>query len=56
MSLQCIYNVLGQETGICPQCDEMVERHIVKRHVVSATIDLVLMESHQASMINQVVH
>ena len=20
MSLQCIYNVLGQETGICPQC------------------------------------
>ena len=35
--------------------DEMVECRIVKRHIVGATIKLVLVESYQTPMINQVV-
>ena len=39
-----------------PNVDEVIQGCIVQGHVVSATIKLVLMESHQAPMINQVVY
>ena len=39
-----------------PDIDEMVESGVVQGHVVRTTIQLVLMESHQAPMVNQVVH
>ena len=34
----------------------MVERHVIERHVIGTTIKLVLVESYEAPMINQVVH
>ena len=39
-----------------PDVDEMVERGVIQGHIVSPTIQLVLMESNKAPMINQVVH
>ena len=39
-----------------PDVDEVIQGSIVERHVVGTTIQLVLMESNKASMINQVVH
>ena len=38
-----------------PDIDEMIQSRIVEGHVVGTTIKLVLMESHQATMKNQVV-
>ena len=39
-----------------PNIDEMVKHGIVKGHIVGTTIELVLVERHKASMVNQVVH
>ena len=39
-----------------PDVDEMIKGGVVKRHVVSTTIKLVLIEHHQASMIDEVVY
>ena len=36
--------------------EEVVQGHIIKRHIIHAAIKLVLMESNKAPMINQVVH
>ena len=38
-----------------PHVDKMVKRGVIERHVVGATIKLVLVECHQASMKDQVV-
>ena len=35
-----------------PDVDEVVEGGVIQRHVVSTTIKLVLVEGHQASMVN----
>ena len=39
-----------------PDINEVVQGSVIQRHVVSMTIQLVLMESNKAPMINQVVH
>ena len=39
-----------------PDIDEVVESGVVQRHVVRTTIQLVLVEGYQASVVNQVVH
>ena len=39
-----------------PDIDEMVERSIIKGHVIGATVKLVLVERHEAPMIHQVIH
>ena len=38
-----------------PDVDQVVQGDVVQRHVIGATIQLVLMEGHQASMVDQVV-
>ena len=39
-----------------PDIDEMVKRRVVERHVVGATIELVLMEHYQAPVVDEVVN
>ena len=39
-----------------PNVDKMEQSGVVKRHVVGTMIQLVLVESNKAPMINQVVH
>ena len=39
-----------------PNVDQMIQSRVVERHVVGAMIQLVLMESNEASMVNQVVY
>ena len=36
--------------------DEVVQSRVVKRHVVRMTIQLVLVESNKASVVDQVIH
>ena len=38
MSLQCIYNVLGQETGICPQCEKRSKHIDICYHYIRKVI------------------
>ena len=39
-----------------PDVDEVIKSGVVQRHVIGTTVQLVFMESHQASVIDQVVH
>ena len=39
-----------------PDVDKVIEGGVVQGHVVRTTIQLVLVEGYQASMVNQVVH
>ena len=39
-----------------PNVDEVVQSGVVQRHVVSPTIQLVLVESYQTPVVDQVVH
>ena len=39
-----------------PDVDKVIEGSVVQGHVVGTTVQLVLMESYQASVIYQVVH
>ena len=39
-----------------PDVDEMIKCRIIQRHVISTTIELVLVEGYQASVVHQVVH
>ena len=36
--------------------EEMIKSHIIQRHIIRPTIQLVLMESDEAPMVNQVVY
>ena len=39
-----------------PDVDEVIQSGVIKRHVVGMTIQLILVERHQASMIHEVVN
>ena len=39
-----------------PDIDEMVQRGVVKRHVVSPMVQLILVEHHKASMEHEVIN
>ena len=39
-----------------PNVNKVVQSDVVERHVVGVTIQLVFVESNEASMIHQVVH
>ena len=39
-----------------PDVDKVIQGGVIERHIISPTIQLVLMKSNKASMIDQVVH
>ena len=53
---RCVPRLVNRVHVTNPDVDHMIQHSVVKRHVVGPTIQLVLIERYQASVINEVVH
>ena len=67
MYLQCIYNVLGQETGVCPQCQRVLGQEAlylpdghpllgqIRNNEANALVTLLMMDHSESPVLEGVV-